>query len=56
MSGAITAAADKKRRIVGAEPRAPIASTQQPVGDLTIILSSALDRWALTLNGREPLT
>ena len=52
----ITIAAGELRRIIGAEPRAPHASTHWQVGDLTVTLSRALNRWALTLRGGEPLT
>ena len=52
----ITIAAGELRRIIGAEPRAPHASTQWQVGDLTVTLSRARNRWALTLRGGEPLT
>lgn len=52
----ITIAAGELRRIIGAEPRAPHASTQWQVGGITVTLSRASNRWALTLRGGEPLT
>jgi hypothetical protein len=45
MTNAITTVAGELCRIVGAEPRAPHASTQWQVGQLTVILSRSLDRW-----------
>src|SRR5262245_50072857 len=55
MTDTITTTAGELRRTVGADLNAPHASERLQVGDLLVTLSRSLDRWALTLHGRQPI-